>query len=61
MFTRPAPLIIFNASASAPVGFYRGLPENPMRRGDLVLVETPASVRELAAQNDIIYRSTWTW
>jgi conjugative transfer signal peptidase TraF len=43
-------LIIYNASASASVGFYRVLPENRIRRGDLVLVKTPQSVRELAAE-----------
>lgn len=50
IFPRPAPLIIYNASASAPLGFYRVLPVNPIRRGDLVLVKTPASVRKLAAE-----------
>jgi conjugative transfer signal peptidase TraF len=50
VFSRPAPLIIYNASASAPLGFYRVLSENRIRRGDLVLVKTPQSVRELAAE-----------
>ena len=47
---RPAPLVIYNASASAPVGFYRVLPADPLRRGDFVLARTPASVRRLAAE-----------
>ncbi|MDE2495167.1 MAG: S26 family signal peptidase, partial [Alphaproteobacteria bacterium] len=37
-------------SASAPIGFYRVLPVRPIRRGDLVLVRTPVSVRALAAR-----------
>jgi conjugative transfer signal peptidase TraF len=40
---------VWNASASAPIGLYRVLPENAVR-GDLVLVRTPESVRQLAAE-----------
>lgn len=47
---RPAPLIIYNASASAPRGFYRVLPIGVLHRGDLVLVRTPIAVRRLAAE-----------
>jgi conjugative transfer signal peptidase TraF len=43
------PLIVFNATASAPIGFYRVHPPAPLRLGALVLVETPQSVRALAA------------
>ena len=46
---RPAPWLVWNASASAPVGFYRVLPGNAVR-GDLVLVRTPESVRQLAVE-----------
>ncbi len=46
---RPAPWLVWNASASAPVGLYRVLPGKP-NRGDLVLVRTPDSVRQLAAE-----------
>jgi conjugative transfer signal peptidase TraF len=46
---RPAPRLVWNASASAPIGLYRVLPENAVR-GDLVLVRTPESVRQLAAE-----------
>jgi len=46
---RPAPWLVWNASASAPIGLYRVLPANAVR-GDLVLVRTPASVRQLAAE-----------
>jgi len=44
------PFLVFNATASAPVGFYRVLALLPLRRGDLVLVRTPVSVRTLAAE-----------
>ena len=49
-FGRPTPLVIYNASASAPIGFYRLLPVGRLRRGDLVLVRTPDSARALAAE-----------
>ncbi len=47
---RPVPLVIYNASASAPLGFYRVLAINSLQHGDLVLVKTPESVRGLAAE-----------
>ena len=46
---RPAPWLVWNSSASAPIGLYRVLPGKP-NRGDLVLVRTPSSVRQLAAE-----------
>lgn len=46
---RPAPWLVWNASASAPIGLYRVLPETAVR-GDLVLVHTPDSMRQLAAE-----------
>jgi conjugative transfer signal peptidase TraF len=46
---RPAPWLVWNASASAPIGLYRVLPGKPAR-GDLALVHTPESVRQLAAE-----------
>jgi conjugative transfer signal peptidase TraF len=47
---RPAPLIVYNASASAPLGFYHVLPIGALHRGDLVLVRTPTAARRLAAE-----------
>jgi conjugative transfer signal peptidase TraF len=44
---RPTPLLVWNTSASAPIGLYRVVPGAPAR-GDLVLVPTPDSVRKLA-------------
>src|SRR5215510_3209158 len=46
---RQAPWLVWNASASAPIGLYRVLSGNAVR-GDLVLVRTPNSVRQLAAE-----------
>jgi len=54
---RPAPLLIYNASASAPIGLYRVLPADPIRRGDLVLARTPLSVRRLAAERGYLPES----
>ena len=44
---RPAPWLVWNASASAPIGLYRVVPDNAAR-GDLVLVHAPDSARQLA-------------
>lgn len=44
-----APLLVWNASASAPIGLYRVLPGAP-RRGDLVLVYPPEGAAKLAAK-----------
>jgi conjugative transfer signal peptidase TraF len=46
---RHAPLLVFNATASAPIGFYRVLRATQLHTGDLVLIPTPDAVRELAA------------
>lgn len=49
LFVRPAPRLIWNASASAPVGLWRVDPHARFRTGDMVLARTPDSVRRLAA------------
>jgi len=46
---RPAPWLVWNASASAPIGLYRVL-SGEAERGDMVLVRTPESIRRLAAE-----------
>jgi conjugative transfer signal peptidase TraF len=51
----PAPWLVWNASASAPIGLYRVLPGNAVR-GDLVLVRTPCSIRQLAAERGYLPR-----
>jgi conjugative transfer signal peptidase TraF len=50
----PTPLLIYNASASARIGFYRVLPAPRLRRGDLVLARMPDAVRPLAAERGYI-------
>lgn len=51
---RPAPRIVWNASASAPIGFWRVDPHARFRTGDMVLVQTPKAVRQLAAERRYI-------
>jgi conjugative transfer signal peptidase TraF len=45
----PAPRLLWNASASAPIGLYRVRPGAPVRRGDMAIVRLPAAARALAA------------
>ena len=45
----PAPFLVYNASASAPLGFYRVLPDGSLERGDLVLAWLPDPARWFAA------------
>lgn len=45
----PTPILIWNASASVPVGLYLADSGTP-KRGDFVLVHTPNSIAELAAE-----------
>lgn len=44
------PRLIYNASDSLPVGWYRISPATSLAPGDLVLVHLPPEVRSLAAQ-----------
>jgi conjugative transfer signal peptidase TraF len=46
------PLVVWNATASAPVGFYRVLPtgQGPLRTGELVLVLLDAPAADLYAR-----------
>ena len=46
----PAPLFVWNASASAPTGLYFVSPGAPIHAGDMVIARTPAPWRMLAAQ-----------
>jgi len=46
----PAPRLVWNASASAPVGLWRVRPGARIRRGDMVIARTPTPVRRLAAE-----------
>lgn len=46
----PPVLLIWNASASAPIGLYRVHAGEPLRRGDMVVAWTPEPSRTLAAK-----------
>lgn len=50
----PLPRLVWNASASAPVGLYRVTPGSPVRRGDMVIARTPLAVRALAANRHYV-------
>jgi conjugative transfer signal peptidase TraF len=50
----PTPRLVWNATASAPIGLYRVSPDSSIKRGDLVLVTTPISVRKLAADRNYL-------
>lgn len=46
----PPTLLLWNASASAPIGLYRVHAGDPVRRGDMVVAWTPEPARSLAAR-----------
>lgn len=48
--TTSPPRLVYNASDSVPVGWYRISSANSLASGDLVLVHLPPEVRSLAAQ-----------
>jgi conjugative transfer signal peptidase TraF len=45
-----APRLVWNASASAPLGLYWVVGKADLKRGDLVLAELPEAVRKLASE-----------
>lgn len=49
-FVRPAPRLVWNASASVPVGLYSARPAVNARLGDLVAAHAPAPVARLMAE-----------
>jgi conjugative transfer signal peptidase TraF len=55
--TDSPPWIVWNASASAPVGLWRVHPGAPPKVGTMVLADTPMTVRRLAAERDYLPRS----
>ncbi|MCR4265847.1 S26 family signal peptidase [Nitratireductor sp. ZSWI3] len=55
-FADPSPRLVWNASASAPVGLYRVGRDAPAR-GDLMLARAPESVAALAARRGYLPRS----
>ena len=46
----PHPRLIWNASASEPIGFYRVTPGEQPGRGDLVVIEPPARLAHFLAE-----------
>jgi conjugative transfer signal peptidase TraF len=50
----PLPRLIWNASASAPIGLYGVAPGASMARGDMVIAQTPLALRALAARRHYI-------
>lgn len=46
---RPAPRLVWNASASVPIGLYAARSPDGVRRGDLVAVHVPSAVAGLMA------------
>jgi conjugative transfer signal peptidase TraF len=50
---KPAPLLVYNASASAPLGFYRLVRDIP-HRDDFVLARLPAEAARLAAERQYL-------
>lgn len=46
----PAPRLVWNASASAPLGLYRVEPGAPVDAGDMVVARLPDAARTFAAQ-----------
>jgi conjugative transfer signal peptidase TraF len=55
---RRAPRLVWNASASVPVGLYRIEP-GPVRRGDVVLIRLPPDIAELAHQRGYLPKSAY--
>lgn len=45
----PAPRLVWNASASAPIGLYGNRPDAPFARGDMVIARVPEPYREMAS------------
>jgi len=50
------PRIVYNASASVPLGYYAVSAGTDLKAGDLVLVRTPESVRGMAAERRYLPR-----
>lgn len=52
----PRPRLVWNASASAPVGLYAVTPITTPRRGDMVIAWPPSAMRVLAARRHYLPR-----
>jgi type IV secretory pathway protease TraF len=49
-----APSLIWNTTASAPIGLYRVLSPRPMRRGDLVAIAPPPALANALARRGVL-------
>lgn len=56
VMARPAPLLVWNSSVSAPLGLYIVMPETRLRPGDMVLVTPPESIADMAARRGYLPR-----
>ena len=52
------PLILWNQSSSAPIGFY-WVEQNPLRAGDLAVVRLPGGTADLAARRGYLPHSAY--
>ncbi|MDK2770101.1 MAG: S26 family signal peptidase [Sphingomonas sp.] len=55
-FIQPVPRLVWNLSASVPVGLYAARPAHSASRGDLVAAYAPATVAELMAARGYLPR-----
>lgn len=56
--TTPRPFLVYNASASTPIGFYRIIDPQPLHVGDYVLAMPPAPVRFLITERGYLPTGT---
>jgi conjugative transfer signal peptidase TraF len=54
VLSRPVPQLIWNASASVPIGLYRVLPALPLHVGELVVVRPPEDLASFLAERDYL-------
>lgn len=54
---QPSPLLVWNASASSPIGLYHVEPVGDARPGDIVIAWPPADARELGARRRYLPRN----
>lgn len=50
LVTRPAPRLVWNASASVPIGLYLAMPADRLALGDLVAAAPPAALAPLLSE-----------
>lgn len=53
---RPVPILVWNSSASAPIGLYLVLSETRVRSGDMALIRPPEAIADLAARRGYLPR-----